>query len=57
MQIELHLTGYTAIKTTNQAESHRNQPFFLKVMLSLVAVAIPYYRLHGNCMQLEGKYL
>ena len=24
-------------------------------MLSMVTVAIPYYQLHSNCIQLEGK--
>ena len=30
---------------------------FQNLMLSLVTVAIPYYHLHSNCIQLEGKYL
>ena len=43
---------------TNQAESHGCQPPFLKInQLSLVTVAILYYQLHSNCIQLEGKYL
>ena len=30
---------------------------FLKIMLSLVTVAVLYCQLHSNCIQLEGKYL